>query len=425
MEISKNDEDNNNNKFFVKISFLIFGIGGLLPWNAILSQLDFFAKYLSESFSPSVYFPFLNFFLNILFQFFLLYKPKITTYKIQLSICYIIIAFSLIILPISVYLLSNFEKLNIILTSIMILIQGLLNAISQSCMFGLVSFFPFEMIVSLSFGQALAGILTNIIAFIIKICFGKISLEIEALVYFSISTLFIIICFIFIILVYKNDYFKSQLTLSGEFNNSNSLINNKFKNNDNIKNENNSQTDKEINNEDKKEISFMDLTKLLINVNILIAILYITTMTLYPNSFLLFESLKTLFQSYQTITILSIYNVFDTIGRYSANCLPKNQLSIYIITLSRLSLLIIVPFLHTFKNNDSIILNIIILICIAFLGITNGIGTSLILGFAPTLVPDELKGKAGSSVSFYLITGIFLGSCFNFLMNYIITSIKK
>ena len=54
MEISKNDEDNNNNKFFVKISFLIFGIGGLLPWNAILSQLDFFAKYLPESFSPSV-----------------------------------------------------------------------------------------------------------------------------------------------------------------------------------------------------------------------------------------------------------------------------------------------------------------------------------------------------------------------------------
>ena len=109
-----------------------------------------------------------NFFLNILFQFFLLYKPKITTNKIQLSICYIIIAFSLIILPISVYLLSNFEKLNIIITSIMILIQGLLNAISQSCMFGLVSFFPFEMIVSLSFGQALAGILLILLHLLLK-----------------------------------------------------------------------------------------------------------------------------------------------------------------------------------------------------------------------------------------------------------------
>ena len=65
------------------------------------------------------------------------------------------------------------------------------------------------------------------------------------------------------------------------------------------------------------------------------------------------------------------------------------------------------------------------MICIIFLGITNGIGTSLILGFAPTLVPDELKGKAGSSISFFLITGIFIGTCCNFLMNYIITNIKK
>ena len=50
----------------------------------------------------------------------------------------------------------------------MILIQGLLNAISQSCMFGLVSFFPFEMIVSLSFGQALAGILLILLHLLLK-----------------------------------------------------------------------------------------------------------------------------------------------------------------------------------------------------------------------------------------------------------------
>ena len=52
MEISKNDEDKklNKDKFFVKISFLIFGIGDLLPWNAILSQLDFFSLYLKKSF---------------------------------------------------------------------------------------------------------------------------------------------------------------------------------------------------------------------------------------------------------------------------------------------------------------------------------------------------------------------------------------
>ena len=420
MEISKKDEDNKD-KFFVKISFLIFGIGGLLPWNAILSQLDYFSKYLKKSFQPSVYFPFLNVFLNIIFQFYLLYKPKITTYKTQLLFCFIIVAISLITLPITVYLLSNFEILNIIITSIMILLQGLLNAICQSSAFGLVSFFPFEMIVSLSAGQAIAGILTNIIAFIIKFFFEDVSHETEALVYFSITTFIIIINFIFVILVYKNNYFKSQLTLSGEFNN------NEQKNNDNFinKNENNSESDKEINKQKTKEISFMDLSKLLKTVNILVTILYTTTFTLYPNSFILFESLSKLLQSYQIITILSIYNVLDIIGRYSANYFPQTQLSIYIICLSRLSLLILIPFLHTFNNYDSIILNIFIFICIAFLGITNGIGSSLIFGFAPTLVPDELKGKAGSSISFFLITGIFIGTCCNFLMNYIITKIKE
>ena len=416
MEISKNDEDKklNKDKFFVKISFLIFGIGDLLPWNAILSQLDFFSLYLKKSFRPSLYFPFLNFFLNILFQFYLLYKPKIATYKIQLLICFIVVAISLIILPISVYLLSDFEILNIIITAIMILIQGLLNAICQSALFGLVSFFPLEMIISLSAGQAYAGILTNIIALIIKFFFDKVSHQIEALIYFSISTIFIIICFIFIILVYKNDYFKSQLTLSGEFNNP-------TQNNDNIY----EKTKEELlNNKNINETSFMDLTKLLLSANILITILCTTTMTLYPNSFTLFDSLSNLLKSYQIITILLIYNIFDTIGRYSANCLPQNKLSIYIITLSRLSLIIIIPILHNFKNNESIIFNIIILICVAFLGITNGIGASLIFAFAPTLVSDELKGKAGNSISFYLIIGIFLGTCFSFLMNFIISKIK-
>ena len=222
----------------------------------------------------------------------------------------------------------------------MILLQGLLNAICQSSAFGLVSFFPFEMIVSLSAGQAIAGILTNIIAFIIKFFFDKVSHETEALVYFSITTFIIIINFIFVILVYKNNYFKSQLTLSGEFNN------NEQKNNDNFinKNENNSESDKEINKQNTQEISFMDLSKLLKTVNILLTILYTTTFTLYPNSFILFESLSKLLQSYQIITILSIYNVLDIIGRYSANCFPQTQLSIYIICLSRLSLLILIPF---------------------------------------------------------------------------------
>jgi hypothetical protein len=46
----------------------------------------------------------------------------------------------------------------------------------------------------------------------------------------------------------------------------------------------------------------------------------------------------------------------------------------------------------------------------SLLGFTNGTSTALCYAIAPLLVSDELKGVAGSNVSFYNIFGIFLGT---------------
>lgn len=46
------------------------------------------------------------------------------------------------------------------------------------------------------------------------------------------------------------------------------------------------------------------------------------------------------------------------------------------------------------------------------LAFTNGYITSSCFGNAPTLVENELKGKAGSSISLFLILGIFGGSIY-------------
>jgi hypothetical protein len=43
---------------------------------------------------------------------------------------------------------------------------------------------------------------------------------------------------------------------------------------------------------------------------------------------------------------------------------------------------------------------------------TNGYMTSTCFSLAPEQVPNELKGKSGSSLSFFLIIGIFSGSLF-------------
>ena len=176
---TKEEEKENkisSDKKFVKLAFLIFGIGGLLAWNAILSDINFFINFLPRM-DPPVYFPFLNFFLNIIFQFILLFQPKFMTYKKQLLISVMGSAISLILLPLFVLLLKRDSDINVIITGIMILLQGLLNAVCQSSFFGLVSYFPIEMIVSMSTGQGVAGILMNTIQYLVLFFIGDTSLK--------------------------------------------------------------------------------------------------------------------------------------------------------------------------------------------------------------------------------------------------------
>ena len=53
------------------------------------------------------------------------------------------------------------------------------------------------------------------------------------------------------------------------------------------------------------------------------------------------------------------------------------------------------------------------------------IATSLCFGLAPSLVPDEIKGRAGGSVGFFNIFGIFLGTCVAFLSMFIMNQIGE
>ena len=60
-------------KFINKVMFIFFGIASLLGWNALLTKLDFFNYFLSDI-KPFRSFAFLNFILDITFQFLLIWK---------------------------------------------------------------------------------------------------------------------------------------------------------------------------------------------------------------------------------------------------------------------------------------------------------------------------------------------------------------
>ena len=417
-------EKNRKNRQFVKNTFLIFGIGGLLSWNAILSDINFFINFIPRM-DPPVYFPFLNFFLNIIFQFILLFQPKFMTYKKQLLISVMGSAITLILLPIFVIILERNSTINIIITGIIILLQGLLNAVCQYSFFGLVSYFPIDMIVNMSTGQGVAGILMNTIQYTVLIFIGDTNRKFSTIdndkivikggfVFFSISVIIILICFIFILLVYQNEYFRKKLLLSGEYgivsqNDAENLIP--------------KDDEKKLN--EGKEVSFLDLTKLLLDVNILTTILYLVTFSLFPGACLKFK-LYSLTGGFSANTIISLYNVFDTFGRSIVNYFNPTKSLIYIIVLSRIILIFILPLDYYFqcKNYNINLTSSILVICIILIGTSNGFGSSLLFGIAPTLVPEHIKGKAGSSISFYLMIGIFLGTCSGIFMGHFLQFIK-
>ena len=122
----------------IKFTFILFGIGSLLAWNAILTELsflDFFVHKLDPFESTS----FLNFAPNIIFQFILLWKKNL--FKIEKQVIYGLISsiILLILLPTSIIGFKEYEKTNMGLTIVLILTMGLINALLCSGFFAFVS----------------------------------------------------------------------------------------------------------------------------------------------------------------------------------------------------------------------------------------------------------------------------------------------
>ena len=110
MEALANKENAPEGGSKMEIIFIIFGIGSLLAWNAILSDISFFINYQGK-YDPPTWFSFCNFFLNIIFQFIMIYKKQLLSYRLQLIIGLIASIISLVVLPLIVI---SFEKNSLI-----------------------------------------------------------------------------------------------------------------------------------------------------------------------------------------------------------------------------------------------------------------------------------------------------------------------
>lgn len=409
-------------RFSTKVVFTFFGLSSLLGFNVLLTEMSFFIHYLDEM-NPSLVFNFLNYVLNIPFQFLLLWKKDFLSLKTQLVVALVGSIIFLILIPLSTMTLGVNTQANKIVTGGLVLLMGFINALCSGGFYNLVSNFPLEMIVILTTCQAISGIVLNVIQYIILWSSGDGGdIVIQAWIFFGISILIIAISLFFLLISFNNEYFQHYLNKSkykneGEANSS--LLEGETQPDDLLGTaQSNTQTEKGW---------FMELFKKIWDLDLLVIYLYIVTFALYPNASIN-QKVFNWSVPYSINTVIFVYNIFDTLGRILVGKITPSKKLNTIVILGRSFLLFTVVFNYYCQDGlewNSTVTTILLFINMAIFASTNGIGTTLSFALAPGQVEDKYKGQAGTSISFFLIIGIFIGSLVAFITNAIINTFKK
>jgi len=118
-------------------------------------------------------------------------------------------------------------------------------------------------------------------------------------------------------------------------------------------------------------------------------------------------------------TILIIYNISDTIGRFMPTYYRISEKTLEQGVLFRIILCVIVGIFYTifrFYLINIIVVTIISIVIIVLFSFINGYLSSLCFALAPSKAEKELKGKAASCMSLGWSSGIFLGSLYSLLV---------
>ena len=147
-----------DNYYIVYLIFLLFGVGALLPWNALLTAFDFFEAFL-DGYDPVFVFPLALNGPNFIFILVMVaVGDKISPVK-RVCVSFLINFAICLILPI---LTVVFDITAAFYTDIAILvIFGSATAVVQGGVFGFAGVFPLKYTGAVMFGQGVAGLTVN------------------------------------------------------------------------------------------------------------------------------------------------------------------------------------------------------------------------------------------------------------------------
>ena len=390
----------------VQFFFLTLGIGSLLSWNTILTELDFFIEHMPK-YNPATIFSNINFAINLTLQLILLSTKKIFSYKTFFITGLLFYISSMVALGILPIILNEYQ--GFLASCFFVFINGFGNAVLQSSMFALVAFFPIENTIAVGTGQGISGILMNIIRCFILFFSSVISNDRAANIFFGISTLILVFVLYQVIKIYSNPYFTLKLKSIGEIKGEKDekeqlLEEDEGQELQNIDENQESQENK------KENKGLLFLFYKIFDINFMIFLCYAITIGLYPGACLKPDFFN-MSSGYHVNSIIFLYNIFDTLGRQLVSYIKKpSKKQLYLISFARILFLVLIPGIPYLKTKFNYDMSILTSISVSLMSLTNGVANNLCFALAPEQVEGDLKAKAGSSVSFFLAVGLFAGS---------------
>jgi hypothetical protein len=154
----------------VNIIFFFWGIGTLLPWNAVLSCFDFFSTEM-DGFKPAFIYPFaVNGFLAVT-QIYMIVQGYKYTDRFKVQYAFYVGSVLIFSLPLLAHFLGS-PAASFWSCFGVLLLFGIVNGCVQGQVFGLASVLPGKYIGSVMFGQGVSGIAMNSLRLVFVIFLG-------------------------------------------------------------------------------------------------------------------------------------------------------------------------------------------------------------------------------------------------------------
>ena len=168
---------------------------------------------------PITVYPFAVHFLILFGMIYIICRTDITAYNSRISVSFVIIGAFLLIMP---FIADSGDTLGFWIVFLALLIFGWFTGIAQATIFGLAGTMPFKYMAAVMLGNGISGIASNILRAITLVAFPGGDAEDakkSAILFFSISALFVFICASMYSLVLKNnEFFKFYLNEIAESN---------------------------------------------------------------------------------------------------------------------------------------------------------------------------------------------------------------